>query len=321
LNQVSIVIIHHNRLNYLRYQLDQYKPWHELKEILEFILIDNSTNDIVSQDKLNTAYPWVNFQFLTENLGPSHSRNIGLNLAKGTFIQFIDDDDLITYEKLNTQAKFLNQNPDVDVVVGGTQRTDWSLTELPKKDASRITYPNFDEINHCGQLLETNGFFQIGAALFRKDALLAVNGFDEDRWLIEDVNLYLKLFSNKAKFKVDKNSSFGLFWRMITNEYSLSNRNQVLFLEGCLLNFFYCIDNNLLVTDADCEVTYSGIFNILNQDVSVNQALYQKGINILKEQSIYYLPKYAIMGKLIGFNGLFKLTSLYRKIKSILIKR
>jgi len=316
---VSVIIIHHDRLSLLNSQLNNYLAWNDLSNI-EFIVISSPLACSQSKELIEN-FQFISFIFLESNLGPSTARNIGLKNSTGTFIQFIDDDDLITYEKLKTQAAFLMRNPEIDVVIGGTQRTDWSLTELPKKDASRIRYPNFDEINHCGQLLETNGFFQIGAALFRKDALLVVNGFDEDRWLIEDVNLYLRLFSNKAKFKVDKNSSFGLFWRMNTNEYSLSNRNQALFLEGCLLNFFYCINNNLLVTDADCEVTYSGIFNILNQDVSVNQALYQKGINILKEQSIHYLPQYAIMGKLIGFNGLFKLTSLYRKIKSILIKR
>ena len=319
--KVTIIIVHYQRIENLYQQLNEYKNWRKLNGGYEFIVVDNNSFSMLQRKKISDDFPWMNLICQKSNAGPSTARNIGLNFATGTFIQFIDDDDLITYEKLNTQAAFLIQNPEVDVVVGGTQRTDWSSTELPKKNISRITFPNFDEINHCGQLLETNGFFQIGAALFRKDAILAVNGFDEDRWLIEDVNLYLKLFRNKAKFKVDKNSSFGLFWRMNSNENSLSNRNQALFLEGCLLNFFYCIDHNLLVTHADCIVTYSGIFNILNQNVPLNHAIYQKGINILKQQSFQYLPDYALLAKLVGFNGLFELTSFYRKIKNSVLKR
>lgn len=316
--EVSIIIIHYKRVQKLYQQLNEYKNWQNLNSGYEFIVVDNNSLITTQKDKIIKDFPWLKLIFLNSNNGPSEARNIGLKKSLGTFIQFIDDDDLITYEKVKAQEQFLINNPKIDVVIGKTQMGTWTENELPKEDISKITFPDFDEVNYCNQLLKTNGFFQIGSALFRKDSLIAVNGFDEDRWLIEDVNLYLKLFKNKARFKVDKNSPFGLFWR--SNEVdSLSKNNQVLFLEGCLLNYIFCVEKSMLKSPEDHIVIYSGIYNILKQGVSLHKKINDSALAILNQLSstkrLKYLPRETLLSFFLGFSNLFKLAYTYRQIK------
>ena len=309
---VSIIIPHHNRLLFLEQQLNEYAKW--VKDDLEFLIIDNSPLCISDQNRLVSTYTWARFIFVKENNGPSHLRNIGLKLANGKFIQFIDDDDFVTYQKVKSQMNYLNKEVNTSVVIGATQKENWDTLRKIKERTEAISFPDFSTVISISDLLKTENFFQIGSALFRKNNLLEIGGFDESRWFIEDVHLYLRLFEAGAIIKTGKNLTHGFFFR-IHDRNSLSKSSQTKFLEGCLLNFLYCIDHNMLRTEQDYKIVYSGIYNFLNQNTIINQEIYLKGIKELKNQSFKYLPKIAVIGKLIGMNNLFKTLSFYRRIK------
>lgn len=315
--EVSIIIIHYNRFRFLLQQLAEYTKWSD-KTKFEFIVIDNYS--IFDKDKnfLISNYDWIKFIFLDKNYGPSHARNEGVEASKGHYIQFIDDDDLVTFEKIDSQSQYLNAHSDIDVIIGPSEKTNWSCDEVPNHKSSNKYFPSFYHANTCSDLVSSDGFFPAASALFKKELLLKVACFDKQRWCIEDVHLYLKLLKAGAKLTVEKNLPFGFFWRSSENRQSLSTTNQVFFIEGCLLNFFYCIDNNMLHTKQDYKIIYYGIYNYLNQNITLNQEIYLKGLSELKNQSCEYLPKVAIVGKLIGFNTLFKVLSFYRRIKILI---
>lgn len=61
------------------------------KKNIEVIVIDDH-----SDTKLEVTYPWLKYIYLDKNSGgASRPRNIGLDIAKGRYITFIDSDDLV----------------------------------------------------------------------------------------------------------------------------------------------------------------------------------------------------------------------------------
>lgn len=317
----SIIITHHKRIDLLRQQLSAYAEWLREDKFYEFIVVDNSDLEERDQNLLKNDFPWVSFIFLTKNLGPSQSRNFGIQACNGELIQFIDDDDLITFEKLEFQTRYLSNHPEVDVIVGGTLKVKWSSDMLPVLDESAIRFPKFEYVKECNELLDVDGFFQIGAALFRKDALIKIGGFDENLFMIEDVNLYIRLFSLGSRIQVIRDSPFGLFWRVHANATSLSHSNQKVFLEGCLVNFMYCINHQLLKSEKDYREVFTGIYNIGKSLYGTKSRMFPKLVDTLAKlnssQRKNLLPEDARFSLLIGFELLFNLAYRYRKIKNL----
>ncbi len=78
----------------------------------QLILIDDKSTDdslkIIEKAALNDDR--IHILKNKRNLGPAHSRNEGIRLAKGRFITFLDADDCIEKEKLKMQIEFMKKN-------------------------------------------------------------------------------------------------------------------------------------------------------------------------------------------------------------------
>ncbi|MBJ6915439.1 glycosyltransferase family 2 protein, partial [Vibrio cholerae] len=57
--------------------------------------------------ELSTVDSRINVVFLESNTGVANARNVGINLAQGEYISFLDSDDLWLRDKLDKQIKFL----------------------------------------------------------------------------------------------------------------------------------------------------------------------------------------------------------------------
>ena len=315
----SVVIIHHNRISMLCQQLMCYDKWDVGSLVIEFIVVDNSNLVSTKQSVLRERFKWVRFIFLSENKGPAHSRNIGIEVSTAELIQFIDDDDLITWEKLDSQIRYLLENSQTDVVIGGTQKTCWSEHNLPSLNQIEVTYPAFNQVTKFSDILKTDGFFQIGSALFRRNSLNNINGFNEKMLLIEDVNLYLRLFVSGAVMIVNKKSPFGLFWRGHPTNKSLSNSNHTKFLYGCLYNLLFCLEATIEKSEGDYRDIFHIMFNVLKNLDEKESTLRTEALDKLKKLTPFerfkYLPPAAIFSNVIGFQLLFLTSKVYRAIK------
>ena len=104
---VSVIVPLYNKEKYIRRTLDYlirqtYENW-------ECILIndgstDNSLNII---EEISQKYPDKFLVISQENSGQSGARNVGLSVAKGKYIAFLDADDIWHPNKLNSQVSFL----------------------------------------------------------------------------------------------------------------------------------------------------------------------------------------------------------------------
>ena len=85
--KLSIIIPYYNTVQYTDQLLDCLAP--QITPDIEVLLIDDG-----STTEYKTKYEWVKI-FYKENGGVSSARNLGLSKAKGTYIAFIDSDDMV----------------------------------------------------------------------------------------------------------------------------------------------------------------------------------------------------------------------------------
>ena len=112
---VSIIIPTHNRSHFLLEAVDSvlnqsYADW-------ELIIIADACTDNTSE----LIKPYLQDHRITitntaANLGGGGARNLGLDMANGEYISFLDDDDIWHQNKIETQLNFLKRNPQTSLV-------------------------------------------------------------------------------------------------------------------------------------------------------------------------------------------------------------
>jgi glycosyltransferase involved in cell wall biosynthesis len=204
----------------------------------EIIVVDNGSQDHtldVAAAALRRSPARVTFSSEPQR-GAAHARNHGLRFACGSWIQFLDADDLLHHDKLVRQLAFARScSADVGLIYSAWQSLDERSEAGWTKGPPLV--PKFDERSlsaRLSSLLDTAGFFQIGSSLFRRNALLAVGGC-RDIGLIEDVDLYIRLAIAGWRFVHCFSQEPLLSYRRHRGG-SLSTRSAVAFADGVVRN-------------------------------------------------------------------------------------
>lgn len=88
--RLSIIIPYYNCLEYMKKLFERLKP--QLNEKVEVLIIDDGSGDDLSF----VESPFVKVFYLPKNSGCAGiPRNVGLDMAQGEYITFIDSDDLV----------------------------------------------------------------------------------------------------------------------------------------------------------------------------------------------------------------------------------
>jgi glycosyltransferase involved in cell wall biosynthesis len=162
----------------------------------EIIVVDNGSQDHtldVAAAALRRSPARVTLSSEPQR-GPAHARNHGLRIACGSWIQFLDADDLLHHDKLVRQLAFAgNCSADVGLIYSAWQSLD-ERTQVGWMKSSSIL-PHLDHtatITLVRSLISNAGYIPTGSQLFRRLALADVGGY-KPVGLIEDVDLYLRL--------------------------------------------------------------------------------------------------------------------------------
>lgn len=164
----------------------------------ETIVVDNGSSD-GSAALVRERYPWARVVELGENTGFAHAANVGIEAAGAPFVALVNADVELAPDWVRRTAAPLAADPDAAAVA--TKMVDLA-------DPSRI-YDAGDFLRRDG-VCEQRGRFGrddgsfdapgeafaacAGAALYRREAVLAVGGFDSRYFAyIEDVELGLRL--------------------------------------------------------------------------------------------------------------------------------
>ena len=157
----------------------------------ELIVIDDGSTD----DTLALAKGFDDCRIILKhqaNAGVSMARNLGLSLASGEYITFLDADDVLPKESLAARVAYLDKNPHIAVVDG----------EIVVKDATLFatlrTYSPYYQGALLPRLLalDSRVFFNV-CYLFRREILGTVR-FKEGMSHAEDLLFYMMLASQKS---------------------------------------------------------------------------------------------------------------------------
>ena len=129
-------------------QSQTYQNW-------EMFVIDDCSNDngpnIVK--KISIEDERIELIIQKNNSGPSHIRNIGIGLAKGRYLAFLDSDDIWHEEKLDRQIKFMQNNKYAFTFTGYDKINevgDKIGIVMPYKE--QVSYHDLLKSNHIGCL-------------------------------------------------------------------------------------------------------------------------------------------------------------------------
>lgn len=121
-----------------------------------------------------------------KNKNGAAARNTGIQISKGQYIGFLDDDDTFFSEKIEKQVDFLKKNNEYNAVYCGRfQNGEKKFAELSGDLSKEILLLSFTPMT--------------STLLFREQALKTIGGFDENFRRHQDFELLLKYFK---QFKI-----------------------------------------------------------------------------------------------------------------------
>jgi len=182
---ISIVITVYNLENYIKECVDSairqsYPPF-------EILLIDDGSTDNSPQicDEYSKQNPNIRV-IHKKNAGVSSARNTGIQNAIGDYIFFIDGDDYIADNTLQSFVDILDKNPQVDLIQG---RMSFFIDGSSDSTADPIYIKEeWCEPDSTGQAVFANTIFQSGnirmgmRGLYRREFLIN-NSLFFDPWL------------------------------------------------------------------------------------------------------------------------------------------
>lgn len=154
---------------------------------LEVIVIDNRSDDTTAEIVKRIQDSRVKYYYSLIK-GRSLARNIGLDKAKGEYIQFLDADDELLPTKIEKAVGHLQSDLELKAHVCGVKFI----------KMEQVVTTNFPKLNYPKELLGHN-IFQIQSVLFRKTT---TNRFAEDMEYCEDWLFWVQeLYDQKVYFE------------------------------------------------------------------------------------------------------------------------
>lgn len=158
----------------------------------EIIVIDDGSTDQTAQ-VVQTLGCDIRYVY-QQNQGPAAARNLGLALAQGEFIAFLDADDLWPVDKLAHQVASLATDAAVQVVWGHTQICAYQEAD----DSVPTLAPTWSSL--------------LGSLLCRASVFQTVGVFEPTLRINEDIDWFLRL--QEHKLVVKKSPDLALVYRI-----------------------------------------------------------------------------------------------------------
>ena len=182
---VSAIIINHNYAQFLRKAIDSVL--NQTYPNIELIIVDDGSTDesvnLIQQYKL----PASQILLLPEKGGPSRSRNLGINRAKGDYVAFLDSDDYWRIDKVSKQIDFIRQNS-LDGAYSVVELLDIEQSTRILSENPKIQFSTF-----IGSPLGIGGFL-MSTLLIHRSVFSASGFFDPDLYHGEDLDFAARIF-------------------------------------------------------------------------------------------------------------------------------
>jgi glycosyltransferase involved in cell wall biosynthesis len=184
--RISVVIPAHNRAELLRATLESV--FRQTVAEFEVVLVDDGSTDHTPE--VARAYSRIDHRLRyvrQANGGVGRARNHGIQLARAEWVACLDSDDLWLPDKIERDLEAARRHPEAQVLYGGVRFF----------RGSAVSPARFARLKGQDVLepLSLRNLFSVGAVTVRRDCLLVVSGFREDRALgaSADWDLWVRL--------------------------------------------------------------------------------------------------------------------------------
>jgi glycosyltransferase involved in cell wall biosynthesis len=181
---ISVVIPTYNRADFLLEAVESV--YQQTFRDFELIVVDDGSTDGTANFLKN--YPNHLIYRYQANQGVSSARNLGVRMARGQWVAFLDSDDLWLPKKLETQARFFSQNP--EAVICQTE-------EIWIRNGRRVN-PQKKHRKFSGDIFGPSLLLCLvspSAVMIERDLFNQEGGFDESLPACEDYDLWLRISS------------------------------------------------------------------------------------------------------------------------------
>lgn len=198
---VSIIVPTYNRVNLIGETLDcvvnqTYTNW-------ECIVIDEGSTDetqmLLNKYSTNDRRFKIIIKSKEEKKGASVSRNLGLKMAKGEFIQFLDSDDILAYDKIEEQIKILRNENKYTVCTCKWGKFS-QISEPLALFENNVDYRNFNSTKDYFDLIGLyGGFFPPINFLINKELIHHSGYWNESLTINDDGEFFFRILLNAEK--------------------------------------------------------------------------------------------------------------------------
>ncbi len=204
--RISVIVPVYNGEKYLKEAIDSIldqscKPF-------EIILIDDGSDDKTAE--IAAGYKSSLVYLYQKNAGIAASRNLGISIAKGDYISFLDADDIWVRGKLQVEKEKLAADPAVDIIFG-----------MVKHFYSPDIDEEFKKSIYCPP--EPSECFLSGTMLIKKSTFLQVGFFSTDYKIGEFIDWYTK--AREKNLKIHCIPEVLLKRRIHNNNHTLINKH------------------------------------------------------------------------------------------------
>ncbi|BFM42278.1 hypothetical protein CFS9_09190 [Flavobacterium sp. CFS9] len=198
---VSIIIPAYNRAHLIGETLDSligqtYSNW-------ECIIVDDNSSDKTEETVKLYQEKDSRFKLVLKSnedkKGASVSRNIGLKIANGDYIQFLDSDDILAVNKLEEQIHLLSNEDEFVISTCKWGRFD-HIGEPFKLNENNPDYRGFDSAKEYFDLIGLyGGFFPSHSFLMNKKLITLSDYWNESLTMNDDGEFFFRVLLNCSK--------------------------------------------------------------------------------------------------------------------------
>jgi glycosyltransferase involved in cell wall biosynthesis len=189
MSRVSVVITSHNYGCFLGGAIESVLR--QTYEGTELIVVDDGSTDETGE--VAARYPGILY-LRQENRGPGAAKNRGLQAASGEFVIFLDADDELFPDAVDSFVRCLHKRPDCAFAYGHYQFIDGDgalITSRPRRDARFQACIEDDPYRYM--LRSNNPLRSSGGVCYRADFLRRVGGLSLELESSTDLDVNLRL--------------------------------------------------------------------------------------------------------------------------------
>lgn len=127
--------------------------------------------------------------------GASTCRNIGLAMASGELIIYLDSDDLLAPDCLERRVRLFNDNPTMDFLVFPTRLFRSAVND------SKLLWNIDSQEDDLIRFLRIDALWQTTGPIYKRESLIRIGGFNEELPFWQDFDLHLRCLLKRFAYK------------------------------------------------------------------------------------------------------------------------